>query len=62
VVSNSEVASHLYELAKLTTLAEGNSNSFRVRAYETAARAVDGHSAAVEAMTATERSPRSSWS
>jgi DNA polymerase (family 10) len=42
VISNSEVASHLYELAKLATLAEGSSNAFRVRAYETAARTVDG--------------------
>src|SRR3990172_4674824 len=42
MISNSEVASHLYELAKLTTLAEGSSNAFRVRAYETAARTVDG--------------------
>jgi DNA polymerase (family 10) len=41
--TNSEIASHLYELARLTTLAEGSSNAFRVRAYETAARAVEGH-------------------
>jgi DNA polymerase (family 10) len=47
VVTNEEVASHLYELAKLTTLAEGSSNAFRVRAYETAARAVEGHGAPV---------------
>ncbi len=43
MVTNSEVASHLYELARLTTLSEGSSNAFRVRAYETAARAVEGH-------------------
>lgn len=54
MVSNSEVASHLYELARLTTLAEGSSNAFRVRAYETAARAVDGHSELVADMSATE--------
>jgi len=42
MISNSDVAGHLYELAKLTTLAEGSSNAFRVRAYETAARTVDG--------------------
>jgi DNA polymerase (family X) len=52
VISNGEVASHLYELAKLTTLAEGNANAFRVRAYETAARAVDGHPESVAAMSA----------
>jgi len=43
VISNSEIASHLYELARLTTLAEGSSNAFRVRAYETAARAIEDH-------------------
>ncbi|MEE9205744.1 MAG: DNA polymerase/3'-5' exonuclease PolX [Acidimicrobiia bacterium] len=54
MVSNSEVASHLYELARLTTLAEGSSNAFRVRAYETAARAVEGHPEPVGAMSATD--------
>jgi len=48
------VASHLYELARLTTLAEGSSNAFRVRAYETAARAVEGHPEPVGEMSATE--------
>jgi DNA polymerase (family 10) len=52
VISNGEVASHLYELAKLTALAEGNSNAFRVRAYETAARAVEGHPESVAEMSA----------
>jgi DNA polymerase (family 10) len=52
VISNSEVASHLYELAKLTTLAEGNSNAFRVRAYETAAREIESHPQQVSAMSA----------
>ena len=42
VVTNSEVAGRLRELARLTTLEEGNSNAFRVRAYETAARTVAG--------------------
>ena len=54
MVSNSEVASHLYELARLTTLAEGRSNAFRVRAYETAARSVEGHPDPVGDMSATE--------
>ena len=54
MVSNSEVASHLYELARLTTLAEGSSNAFRVRAYETAARSVEGHPDPVGEMSATE--------
>ena len=49
--TNSEIASHLYELARLTTLAEGSSNAFRVRAYETAARAVEGHAEAVANMS-----------
>ena len=50
MISNSEVASHLYELAKLSTLAEGSSNAFRVRAYETAARTVDALTEPVAAM------------
>jgi DNA polymerase (family 10) len=41
-------------MARLATLAEGSSNAFRVRAYETAARSVDGHPDAVAAMTDTE--------
>lgn len=51
MITNAEVASHLYELAKLTTLDEGNSNAFRVRAYETAARMIDGHPDAVADMS-----------
>ena len=54
MVSNNEVASHLYELAKLTTLAEGSGNAFRVRAYETAARSVEGHSVPVAALSTAE--------
>lgn len=54
MVSNSEVASHLYELARLTALAEGSSNAFRVRAYENAARSVEGHPDPVGEMSATE--------
>ncbi len=43
VLGNGEIASLLYELARLTTLEDGSSQSFRVRAYEAAARAVEGH-------------------
>lgn len=50
VISNREVASHLYELARLSGLAEGNSNAFRVRAYQTAARSVEQHGAQVAEM------------
>jgi DNA polymerase (family 10) len=50
VPSNTEIARHLYELARLATLAEGSSNAFRVRAYETAARTIDGHPEPVEDM------------
>ncbi|HAX82707.1 MAG TPA: DNA polymerase/3'-5' exonuclease PolX, partial [Actinobacteria bacterium] len=41
MITNAEVASHLAELAALTTLDEGSSNAFRVRAYEAAARTVE---------------------
>lgn len=51
MISNSEVAGHLYELAKLTTLDEGSSNAFRVRAYETAARTIDGLVESVSGMS-----------
>jgi len=51
MIPNSEIASHLYELATLTTLAEGSSNAFRVRAYETAARTVDGMAESVAEMS-----------
>ncbi len=43
MVTNAEIASLLYELARLTTLEDGSVQSFRVRAYEAAARAVEGH-------------------
>jgi DNA polymerase (family X) len=52
MTSNSEIARHLYELARLATLAEGSSNAFRVRAYETAARTIEGHPDAVAEMSA----------
>ena len=52
--SNAEIARNLYELARLATLAEGSSNAFRVRAYETAARTIDGHPAPVEDMSVAE--------
>jgi DNA polymerase (family 10) len=54
MLTNAEVASHLYELAALTTLAEGSSNAFRVRAYETAARTIDGLSEPVADMSAAD--------
>jgi DNA polymerase (family 10) len=51
MITNPEVASHLHELARLTTLAEGSSNAFRVRAYETAARSVEEANEPVAEMT-----------
>jgi len=54
VVTNNEVASHLYELARLVTLAEGSGDAFRVRAYETAARSVEAHPEPVADMSATD--------
>jgi len=54
MISNSEVASHLAELARLATLEEGSSNAFRVRAYETAARTVELLDAPVADMSAKE--------
>jgi DNA polymerase (family 10) len=50
VLGNGEIASLLYELARLTTLEDGSSQSFRVRAYEGAARAVEGHPQPVAAL------------
>lgn len=44
MITNAEIASVLYELARLTTLEEGSAQSFRVRAYEAAGRAAEGHS------------------
>ena len=54
MISNSEVVSHLLELARLSTLDEGSSNAFRVRAYETAARSVEGLDTAAAEMSAKE--------
>ena len=54
VITNAEIASLLYELARLTTLEEGSAQSFRVRAYEAAARAVEGHSEPLAAMSEAE--------
>lgn len=42
VVSNRDVTAALYELAQLTTLEEGSSQSFKVRAYEAALHAIEG--------------------
>jgi DNA polymerase (family 10) len=54
VITNAEVASHLAELARLTTLDEGSSNAFRVRAYEAAARSVESLDQPVAAMSEKE--------
>jgi DNA polymerase (family 10) len=54
VLGNREIASLLYELARLTTLEDGSSQSFRVRAYERAARAVEGHTQPVGALSEDE--------
>jgi len=51
VISNPEIASLLYELARLTTLEDGSAQSFRVRAYEQAARTVEGHPGPLAAMS-----------
>lgn len=50
MLTNAEIASHLAELARLTTLAEGSSNAFRVRSYETAVRSVEEAEEAVAEM------------
>ncbi|MBN2114217.1 MAG: DNA polymerase/3'-5' exonuclease PolX [Acidimicrobiia bacterium] len=42
MVTNAEIVSLLDELARLTTLEDGSPQSFRVRAYEAAARTVEG--------------------
>jgi DNA polymerase (family 10) len=54
VIGNGEIASLLYELARLTTLEDGTSQSFRVRAYERAARAVESHPEPLTAMSEDE--------
>ena len=51
MITNAEIASLLYELARLTTLEDGSVQSFRVRAYEGAARAVEAHPEPLAAMT-----------
>lgn len=45
MITNAEIASVLYELARLTTLEEGSTQSFRMRAYEAAGRVAEGHPA-----------------
>lgn len=50
--TNDDVARLLYELTRLTELDEGDPNSFRVRAYNNAARAVDGLTRDVAEMSA----------
>lgn len=52
--ANDEVVARLEELARLTTVDEGDPNSFRVRAYQNAARAVDGLDRDVATMSASE--------
>jgi len=54
VVTNAEMVSLLYELARLTTLEDGSVQSFRVRAYEGAARAVEGHPEPLASMSQEE--------
>jgi len=51
---NREVARLLSELALLTELDEGSPQAFRVRAYDNAARAVDGLAVDVETMSASQ--------
>jgi DNA polymerase (family 10) len=52
--TNQEVARLLAELATLTELDEGDPNSFRVRAYQNAERAVNGLGQDVSELSATE--------
>lgn len=54
VASNRSIAAMLGELAELTTLAEGTPQSFKVRAYENAMRAVDAESGVLADMTAAQ--------
>jgi DNA polymerase (family 10) len=54
VITNAEIASLLYELARLTTLEEGSPQSFRVRAYEGAARTVEAHPEPLAVMSEAE--------
>jgi DNA polymerase (family X) len=49
-----DVLDMLHELSELTTLEENDPQSFRVRAYESAAHAIEGHGSDLEAMTEKE--------
>ena len=52
--TNDDVSRLLHELTRLTELDEGDRNSFRVRAYHNAARAVDGLTRDVAEMSASD--------
>lgn len=52
--TNDEVVQRLEELAKLTVVDEGDPNSFRVRAYQNAARAIDTLGTDVAQMSASQ--------
>jgi DNA polymerase (family X) len=54
MVTNAEIAALLNELARLTTLEDASVQSFRVRAYEGAARAVEAHSLPLAEMSEAE--------
>lgn len=54
VMTNAEVAAALYELARLTVLEDGSRQSFRARAYEGAARAIELAGFDVAGASATE--------
>ena len=56
VIGNGEIASLLGELARLTTLEDGSPQSFRVRAYEKAARAAETADRPLAAMSVSELS------
>ncbi len=51
---NDRVVRLLEELARLTEVDEGDPNSFRVRAYRTAARTIDSHTGDVTTLTASQ--------
>lgn len=54
MVGNPDIAARLWELARLTTLEDGSPQSFRVRAYERAARAVEAAARPAAEMTGSE--------
>ena len=54
MVTNAEIAALLAELARLTILEDASPQSFRVRAYEGAVRAVETHPQPLAAMTEEE--------